>query len=121
MSDTSTPTGPSAADRLTDAEREAALARERLGETVATLQHRLDPRKVARETMRDAGDRGTAVAQASLDTARRHPGAVGGVAAGLAAFVIGRPIVRFIRNRRETRRLARLQVSPPAPNQGPDQ
>jgi len=120
MSDAPTPAAPSPADRLTDAEREAALARNRVTDTLAVLQHRLDPRKVARETMRDASDRGTALAQASVDTARRHPGALTGVAAGLAAFVIGRPIVRLIRNRRETRRLAKLQVSPPAPHQGSD-
>jgi len=112
---------PTPADRLTDAEREAVLARDRVTDTLAVLQHRLDPRKVARQTARDVGDRGSALAEASLDTARRNPGALAGVAAGLGAFVIGRPILRFFRHRREARRIARFQVSPPAPNQGPDQ
>ena len=112
---------PTPADRLANAERDAALARHRLGDTLATLQNRLDPRAFAREgralvqdTMRDVGDRSAAAAQASLDTARRNPGALAGAAAGLGLFVIGRPLLRLFRRRRASTSHTN-QASRPAP------
>lgn len=108
---------PTPADRLAFAERDAALARERLNNTAAALQNRLDPRPIARGAMRDIGDRGDAARRASVDAARRNPGALAGIAAGLGLFVIGRPLLRLIRRRR----VAPLQspdIASPEPVQG---
>lgn len=88
------------AQRLADAERDVAEARERLAATVSTLQAKLDPRTLARSTVDDLTDRGSAIAKTTVDSARRNP-AIAATAAMLAGLLlIRRPLTRAIRARR---------------------
>lgn len=106
---------PLPAARLADAECEAALARDRMTATLATLQRRLDPRAFARDAVRDASDRSSAAAQASLETARRNPGVATGIAAAIGLFAIGRPLLRLVRRRRTLPSAAPIGAPAPSP------
>lgn len=87
------------AHRLVDAERDAAVARERLSSTVSQLQERLDPKLLARE----AKEAGTAAARAGVEQAKRNPGALAGVA-GVAVLLLSiKPIRAMMRRRRASR------------------
>ena len=88
------------AKRLAEAERDAAVARERLSSTVSTLQVKLDPKTLARSTVNDLADRGTAAAKAGVDSARRNPAIVAGVAILAGLFFARRPIANAIRRGR---------------------
>ena len=78
------------------AEVTAAEARRRLDRTVSQLQARLDPKLLAQE----AKDRGTAVALAGADTAKRNPGVVAGAAGVLVLFLARGRIAAALRRRR---------------------
>jgi hypothetical protein len=77
------------------AELRAAAARERMAGTVATLQDRLSPATLARSAARDLADATTSAAQAGVDTARRNPAAIGGMAA-LAGLFLARNHIRAL-------------------------
>ena len=90
------------AKRLAEAERDAVAARERLSSTVSTLQTKLDPKTLARSTVNEITDRGTAAAKASVATARRNPVVLAGVAIIAGLFFARRPIVDAVRRGRKT-------------------
>ena len=75
--------------RLALAEAEATAARERLSMTLAQAQVRLNPKLLAKQATRDAADKGTALAQAGVESVKRNPGALTGVVA-LAGLFLGR-------------------------------
>ena len=86
-------------ERLALAEADAAIARRRLAETVAQLQHRLEPRRLARDARLGLIDvRHTAVERAGV-AVRRRPGALAGVVA-LAGLWLGRHRVAALFRRR---------------------
>lgn len=85
--------------RLSEAEAEAAAARERLSGTLRKLQTRLNPRDLAVQAARDVADKGQAAAQAGLDTAVRNPGAVAGVTAVAGLFLARRRIAGLFRRK----------------------
>lgn len=58
------------------AEARAAAARRQLGETVGTLQARLNPRIVARDAVDGLTESGEKALRTSVETARAHPSAV---------------------------------------------
>jgi hypothetical protein len=81
---------------LLAAEAEANAARARLHATVEAIQTRLEPRRLARETMREVTDvgglaaiRGVEAAQRGVVAAQRNPGALAGIVA-LAGLFLGR-------------------------------
>lgn len=81
---------------LRRAEDAAAEARRRLDGTVAELQARLDPKLLAQE----AKDAGTAAALAGVESARRNPGIVAGIAAAAGLFLARGRIRTALRRRR---------------------
>ncbi|MCP3733797.1 DUF3618 domain-containing protein [Sphingomonas sp. RP10(2022)] len=87
------------ATRLAAAEVEAALARNRLSATLGKLQVRLNPRTLARTAARDVADKGSAAAQAGLDTAVRNPGAVAGATALAGLFLARHRIAHLFRRK----------------------
>jgi len=94
----STP-APDPVARLVDAELEAAVARQRLAATLAKLQIRLNPKTLARQAMIDVTDKGGAAVQAGIETTRRNPAAVAGVAALAGALLARRRILRLFSRR----------------------
>lgn len=89
---------PDPAKRIAAAERDAAMAKERLTRTVAQLQDKLSPKQIARRAMSDATDRGNA----AVDTARRNPGATAGLVAVAGLFLARRRIASLFRRKRST-------------------
>lgn len=96
------------------AEVTAEEARRRLNQTVSQLQSRLDPKVLAN----DAKERGTAVALAGADSAKRNPGIVAG-AAGAFLLFLARGRIRAALRRRKARRpvpaQARAHPAQPTP------
>ena len=88
--------------RLARAEIDAAMAHERLNFSLAVLQQRLEPKRLARETARDLTDAGSAAAARAVDTAKRNPGAVAGVVAAAGLF-LGRHRIATLLSRKATR------------------
>lgn len=82
---------------LDRAEARAALARERLGSTVETLQAQLDPQVLLTKAKAGVVDGGERAARASVDAARRNPAAVAGGIALIAAFLGRRRIAATAR------------------------
>lgn len=87
------------ATRLAAAEAEAAEARERLSATLSRLQVRLNPRTLALSAARDVADKGSAAAQAGLNTAVRNPGAVAGASALAGLFLARHRIAALFRRK----------------------
>ena len=69
------------------AEARAAQARERLGQTVETLQAQLDPQLLMQKAKDSVADGGGRAARASVRAAKRNPAAVAGGVAVIAAFL----------------------------------
>lgn len=67
------------------AQARAEAARQRLTDTVETLQTQLAPERIARRAVSEVSETGTRAAQASVEAARRNPVAVAGAAAVLLA------------------------------------
>lgn len=96
--------------RLAAAEVDAVAARDRLNDTVARLQSKLDPKLLAKEAVgeakllgrqavgeaRVAGDKG-------VDYARDNPRIVGGAAAGILLFLLRRPLLGLFKRRKGPR------------------
>ncbi|SEN19991.1 Protein of unknown function [Sphingomonas gellani] len=93
--------GTDPAQRIADAEQQAALAKHRLGQTVSALQVKLNPRRLAQQAMRDAADRGGAAAMTGAEAVRRNPGAAAGVAAAAVLFLARHKVARLFRRRRK--------------------
>lgn len=74
---------------LIAAEAEAAATRARFDATLEAVQQRLEPRRVAREAVRDVTDAGGVVAHRGVEVARRNPGALAGAVA-VAGLFLGR-------------------------------
>ncbi|WP_242095616.1 DUF3618 domain-containing protein [Sphingomonas sp. CROZ-RG-20F-R02-07] len=75
--------------RLIAAEAEAAATRAKFNATLEAVQARLEPRRLARETMREVGDAGGVAAQRGIEVAQRNPGALAGAVA-VAGLFLGR-------------------------------
>lgn len=82
--------------RLAAAEVDAAAARDRLNDTVARLQSKLDPKLLARQ----ATDEARAAGVKGADYARDNPRLVGGVAGAIALFLLRKPLSRLFRRRK---------------------
>lgn len=85
---------------LLAAEAEAAVARQRLATTIEAIQIRLEPRRLARETVREVTDAGTVAAQRGIDAAQRNPRAFAGVVALAGLFLARHRIAGLFRRRR---------------------
>lgn len=86
---------------LEQAEARVAAARERLTDTLGTIQARLEPRAIVREAV----ENGAEALQSGVAAAKRHPGKLAGIGALAAAFLARHRIAAFIakvRRRAET-------------------
>lgn len=113
--------GPDPAHRIAQAERSAAVARERIGDTLSALQRKLNPKRVARRAMRDAADRGSTAAITGVETARRNPGAAAGITALAGLFLARHRIAatfRRLRGKDKPRLPAPLPAHPIDPHGG---
>ncbi len=90
---------------LAIAELQAAEARQRLSETVAQLQARLDPKALAE----DAKQAGLLAAKAGLDGARRNPGIMAGAVAAAGLLLARHRIFELV---------GRKKKDPPSPPEG---
>jgi hypothetical protein len=89
-------TDPDAA-ALATAEARVAAARNQLGETLGTLQARLDPRVVARDAVEGLTETGEKALRTSVETARAHPSAAVGAATLAFAWLARRRIAAALR------------------------
>ncbi len=93
--------------RLASAEVDAAAARDRLNDTVARLQSKLDPKLLAKEAVGEAkllGRQAVGEARVAGDKgvvyARDNPRIVGGAAAGIILFLLRRPLLGLFKRRK---------------------
>lgn len=100
------------AARLVQAELEATVARERLSSTLALLQARLHPRRLARKAIREVADKGSVAAAAGVDGARRNPAAVAGVTALAGLFFARHRIADLVRGRGKPIRQTKAEPAP---------
>lgn len=83
--------------RLASAEVDVAAAKDRLNDTVARLQSKLDPKLLAKE----ATDEAKRVGGKGVAYARDNQAIIGGLAGGALIYLIGRPLLRLIFRRRK--------------------
>lgn len=83
--------------RLAQAEIDATVARERLSSTLAILQVRLDPKRLAREAVREVKEKGGVAAAVGVENARRNPGALAGVTAVAGLFLTRHKLASLVR------------------------
>ncbi|WP_375403878.1 hypothetical protein [uncultured Sphingomonas sp.] len=93
--------------RLAAAEVDAVAARDRLNDTVARLQSKLDPKLIAKEAVGEAKMIGRqAMGEAKIasdkgkDYARDNPRVIGGAAAGIVLFLLRRPLLGLFKRRK---------------------
>ena len=101
----------SPADRLVEADRNAAAARQRLSETVGELQVRLAPARLADKAIAEV----QAVGSASVAAAEQHRGALLGASAAVGLFFVRGPLLRLFRGsgRPKARSAATPALLPP--------
>lgn len=99
--------------RLASAEVDAAAAKDRLNDTVARLQSKLDPKLMAKEATDEArriGDRGVALAKENRD-------ALLGLAGGVLLYLLRKPLLGIFKRRRYPKpQKAAKPMSATAPN-----
>lgn len=100
------------AARLVQAELEATVARERLSSTLALLQARLHPRRLARKAIREVADKGSVAAAAGVDGARRNPATVAGVTALAGLFFARHRIADLVRGRGRDKPIRQTKAEP---------
>lgn len=93
--------------RLAAAEVDAVAARDRLNDTVARLQSKLDPKLLAKEAVgeakvlgRQAMDEAKVAGDKGVVYARGNPRIVGGAAAGILLFLLRRPLLGLFKRRK---------------------
>jgi cytosine/adenosine deaminase-related metal-dependent hydrolase len=97
---TAPPPGSDRRQAVAQAQADVALARQRLHDTLAIVQARLEPRNLARE----AAEAATETARHGAEAARANPRVTAGVAAGalgLALVAWRRPLARLFRRGRD--------------------
>jgi hypothetical protein len=82
------------AERLTQARRNAAMARARLETHLGALQHRLRPGNLAGEAWDGVKDKGADLADNALQAVRSRPAAVSMAVGALALFLAREPLKR---------------------------
>jgi len=78
--------------RIDQARRSVAAARDQLIDTARELQQRLAPRTLARDAWESAKVKGADLAEDAVDAVKKRPVAIGGALAALAMFLAREPI-----------------------------
>lgn len=86
-------------DELAKAESNSAESRQQLANTVVALQSRLKPSALARDAIEELKEVGGEIAQAGVDTIKRHPVPTMGVIATFTAFFARKPLSRLLHRR----------------------
>ncbi len=86
-------------DELAKAEANSAESRQQLANTVVALQSRLKPSALARDAIEELKEVGGEIAQAGVETIKRHPVPTMGVVAALTAFFTRKPLARLFHRR----------------------
>lgn len=82
--------------RLAAAEVDAAAAKDRLNDTVARLQSKMDPKLIAKE----AGDEAKRVGRQGVTLARDNQEALLGLAGGVLLFLLRKPLLGIFKRRK---------------------
>ena len=82
--------------KLLRAKGEAALAKDRLLATLHEVQDRLAPSTIARNAWEGVRDKGEAVAEQTVELARRQPALPIAAGGAIVAFAIRRPVGRLL-------------------------
>lgn len=82
--------------KLLRAKGEAVLAKDRLMATVHEVQERLAPKTIARNAWEGVRDKGEAVAEQTVDLARRKPALPIAAGGAIVAFAVRRPVGRLL-------------------------
>lgn len=106
--------GSATEKRLAIAQARADAARARLSITIAALQERARPTSLVHDVTATLKGRGTAMALAVVDTAKRKPARTGAIVAVIGLFFARRPLSRLVR-----RATATFAGPPHAPEKGP--
>lgn len=97
----------SAEEDLHLAEARVTEARSRLTGTVGDIQRRLQPQLLFKNAWDGVRENSASLADDMVETAKARPGAAAGVAVGIAALALRRPIGRLLRRafwrKRETK------------------
>lgn len=108
------PAGTPPVIRLAAAEVDVAAAKDRLSDTVARLQSKLDPKLLAKEATDEArrvGNKGAAMARDNREV-------LGGLAGGVLLYLIGKPLLGLFRRRKYPKpQRAAKPMSATAPNE----
>jgi hypothetical protein len=100
--------------RLAAAEVDVAAAKDRLNDTVAKLQSKLDPKLIAKE----ATDEAKRVGDKGLTFARDNQSVLAGLAGGMLLYMIRKPIFRLFKRRKGPKpQRAAKPMTATAPNQ----
>ena len=86
-------------DELAKAEANSVESRQQLASTVVALQSRLKPSALAREAIEELKEVSGEIAQAGVDTIKRHPVPTVGAIAALTAFFARKPLGRLFHRR----------------------
>ncbi len=84
------------APSLAVAEQRSARARQRLAGTLVEIQARLNPKALAREAAQELREAGQELAREGLETVKRHPLTMAGVATAVGLFLARRPLRTLI-------------------------
>lgn len=87
------------ASRIAAAEADAARARAQLSATLAVLQRRLEPSRLAQEAKRNLADVGTVAAERTREAVRRRPGALAGAVALAGLFLARHRVAALLRRK----------------------
>jgi ElaB/YqjD/DUF883 family membrane-anchored ribosome-binding protein len=85
--------------RIVAAEADAAKARAQLSTTLALIQRRVEPRRLADEAKRSLADAGSAAAERTKDAVRRRPAVLAGVVAVAGLFFIRHRLAAMVRRK----------------------
>lgn len=97
---------------LAVAQARSDRARRRLAGTLVELQARLNPKALAREAAQELREAGEELAREGLETVKRHPLTVAGVATAVGLFLARRPLRALVAGATE-------ETPPPAPRSTP--
>lgn len=87
---------PKEARRLEEAAADVERHKRRLAATLGALQYRLKPANLMNQAWEGVRDKGSEVADNTLQAVKDRPAAVSGVLAGIALFIAREPLRRLV-------------------------
>lgn len=103
---------------LAVAQARSDRARQRLAATLVELQARLNPKALAREAAHELREAGQELAREGLDTVKRHPLTIAGVATAVGLFLARRPLRSLVTQKTGETPAPDQRLTPKASTQG---